>query len=59
MKMLFFSIEVNLLLWLAVVGMLFADPLDVSQAKTMTIIGCGIAAVIQHWAFYNIRKKSN
>ena len=57
--MMFFSIEVNLLLWLAVVGTLFANPLDVSQARTTTIIGCGIAAVIQHWAYYNIYKKPN
>ena len=55
--MMFFSIELNLILWLAVVGILLADPPDVGAAKTTTIIGCVLAAVVQHWAFYNIRKK--
>ena len=59
MKMLFFSIEVNLILWMVVAGILFGNPSDVTGAKTFAIIGFGLAAVVQHWAYYNIRKKQN
>ncbi len=57
--MLFLSIEINLILWLAVVGALFAEASEASHARTIALVGCGVAAVIQHWAYYNIRKKPN
>jgi hypothetical protein len=56
-RLMLFSIEINLILWLAVVGALFADPSDAGLAGPTAIVGCGFAAVIQHWAYHNIRKK--
>jgi hypothetical protein len=56
LKCLFYAIEINLLIWLAVTGavvMSSADPI----VKQMTGAGAIIAAVIQHWAYYNIYKK--
>jgi len=55
--MMFLAIEINLVLWLAVVASLFANPSDASLARTAAVAGCALAAVFQHWGYYNIRKK--
>jgi len=55
--MLFFAIEVNLVMWLAVLGILVSKPPDVGAAKVTALIGCALAAIVQHWAYYTIRKK--
>lgn len=55
--MMFLAIEINLILWLMVVGQLVGSPSVAGQVKTAAMIGFVVAAVVQHWAYYNIRKK--
>ncbi len=57
MRTLLLVIEINLILWLIMVGVLMGDPSDTGDARTMALIGFGFAAVVQHWAYYRIRKK--
>lgn len=55
LKFIFFAIEVNLILWL---GALFAVQPDVDlDAKTMVLIGCITAAILQHIAYYSLYKE--
>lgn len=57
----FWLLEVNLLLWLAVVGT-FIPPQDLSDdfalntTQYVVIAGCVFAAFLQHWAYYKIYK---
>ena len=54
MKALFFAIEINLLLWLAAVGMsLHGD----GSIWILLLIGAGFAAIVQHWAYYALYKQ--
>lgn len=56
LRRMFLVIEVNLLLWIAVVGTLWAS--DAEHAKTVALVGLGIATVFQHWAYYALRKSA-
>lgn len=58
MKMLFFAIELNLVMWVVVLGILFSKVPHVDAAKMIAFIGFCLAALIQHWAYYNIWKKA-
>ena len=57
---LFWAIELNLLLWMAVFGLLFFGGFDnqetVPAIKGAVIAGIILAAFLQHWAYYNIYK---
>ena len=54
---LFIAIEVNLFIWLAVCGALWAPAdADVPVAHYATG-GMIFAASIQHWAYYNLHRK--
>ncbi len=58
MKLMFYTIEINLLLWLSVCGMLWSDP---SQNKSVTYtatLGFALAALFQHVAYHRIYKRS-
>jgi hypothetical protein len=65
MKILFLSVEVNLVLWLMLGGFaLGGGDLgyewlrgDVSMPRYLPIAGLVFAAVVQHWAYYKVWKK--
>jgi hypothetical protein len=57
LKLLFFSIEVNLALWLGVVGAAWFFPAEDIMKYTATT-GCIVAALLQHWAYYNLYKRA-
>ena len=65
MKFMFFVIQVNLLLWLAVAGAAWTavNVRSVGQAidpwaitESLTGAGLGSAIVLQHWAYHRLRK---
>ena len=55
MKKMFLAIEVNLLLWIALAGVLWSETGSDSSIKTLALVGAGFAALFQHWAYYSIR----
>ncbi len=58
MKLMFYSIEINLLLWLAVCGSLWSGMPQSKSIAYLATIGCAVAAVVQHWAYHRNYKKS-
>ena len=56
-RVVFFSIEINLILWLVVNGFTWMGE-DLSVIKTWTTIGVIGSALLQHWAYYRIYKKA-
>jgi len=59
MKLLYFAIELNLILWLALIGVLFATGTDVGTVKTIAIVGVVLSALVQHCAYYRLRAANN
>ncbi|GJM23861.1 MAG: hypothetical protein DHS20C16_02760 [Phycisphaerae bacterium] len=57
MKFMFYTIEVNLLLWLGVCGMLWTDPSQNKNVTYLATLGCALAALFQHFAYHRIYKK--
>jgi len=57
MKNLFTVIEVNLILWLIVCGAVWSSSVE-SHVKYFAGAGMIISAFLQHWAYYNIYKKT-
>ena len=53
----FYAIEVNLLLWIAVLILVLRSDASL-LTKQVTIFGFIIAAIIQHLAYYNLYKKT-
>ena len=54
----FLAIEINLVIWLAVLGMLFAaEPVE-TPIKTTVVAGVVFAAIVQHWAYYSVYKRA-
>lgn len=52
-RLLYWTVEINLLLWLAVAGAtLFGNA---GVARYVAIAGVTFSAVFQHWAYYNVR----
>lgn len=47
------AILVNLLLWLAVLSSAYRG--DSQSTKTAAVIGCVVAALTQHWAYYKLQ----
>lgn len=68
LRAMFLVVEMNLLLWLAVCGMAWANA-DNSGASwwrgavqvdaTLLLVGFGFAAIVQHWAYYAVRKEAD
>ena len=56
MKKMFLAIEVNLVLWIALVGALWLEPRYEGSTRTFALIGAGFAALFQHWAYYQVHK---
>jgi uncharacterized membrane protein (DUF4010 family) len=61
----FFAVEVNVLLWLALLGMLVANRADAgrsvnvaSDVRWMAGVGVAFAAIVQHWAYYALYKRA-
>jgi len=57
LKGLFYTIEVNLVLWIAVAWTVWESSAQRS-AKLATVGGFIIAALLQHWAYYNLYKRA-
>ena len=61
----FVVVEVNLMLWLALFGATFSNQgstmgADKAVFSTWVIyVGVGFAAVVQHWAYYAVRREAN
>jgi hypothetical protein len=53
----FYAIEINLLFWIAVLIMVWRSAADL-RTQMITTFGFIAAAVIQHWAYYNLYKKT-
>ena len=54
---LYMAIEVNLLLWLAVCGLIWTSACNNKDYVKYAVTGGAIvAAIIQHWAYYNLRR---
>jgi hypothetical protein len=62
LRRIYWSIEINLVLWLVVMGNGLAkrstdywpDVLEVDS--TVVLVGLGLSAVLQHWAYYGLRR---
>ena len=57
-KCLFLTIEINLLLWLAVGGMVLASDQEIPELRIMVLLGAAFAAIFQHWAYYAVYKRA-
>lgn len=59
-RFLYWSVEINLVLWFMSFGLIVAD-VDTDEyklsGKIIVIIGLIFSAIVQHWAYYNIRKE--
>ena len=49
------TIEVNLILWLAMLGCLFSESMA-THSRSVVIVGLLFAAIAQHWSYYQFRK---
>lgn len=53
----FYAIEINLLFWIAVLILVWRSPADLTT-QMVTTFGFIAAAVLQHWAYYHMYKKT-
>ncbi len=58
LKRLFITIEVNALLWLAVCGAIWSSRSVEPNVKYLATAGMILAALLQHWAYYNIYRST-
>ena len=56
LRLLYWSIEINLILWIVLVGALLAPAADVKFAGKVAIVGFALSALLQHWAYYHVRR---
>ncbi len=56
MKKLFMTIEVNLVIWLLLCGALWSSATVSPQIKQWASFGMFVAALLQHWAYYDLYK---
>lgn len=54
---LFTTIEINLFIWLIVCGAIWKSPSVDDHIKHLTATGMIIAALLQHWAYYNLYRR--
>jgi len=57
MRNLFTVIEVNVLLWLVVCGAVWTSSAE-QKTKIVAVAGMVISALLQHWAYYNLYRKT-
>ena len=59
LRKLVLTVEINLILWLAALGMvMMASDKDASTLKPLIIVGVAFAAIVQHWAYYAAYKRA-
>lgn len=58
LKGLFTTIEINVLIWLSVCGAIWSSPSVEPHVKHFATAGMVIAALLQHWAYYNIYRRA-
>ena len=58
LKKLFLTVEINLILWLAALGMVMASDQDATGLKVHIVFGVAFAAIVQHWAYYAAYKRA-
>lgn len=56
LKGLFWVIEINLVLWLVVLVLAIRSAEVPLSLKYTVGAGCVLSALLQHWAYYNLRK---
>lgn len=56
MKTMFLAIELNLILWIALAGYLYAGVPDWGTLKKVVLAAAAFAAVVQHVAFHHLRR---
>jgi len=54
-KLIFWGIEINLILWLAAFGSVAAGK-EWSLPASLCVVGVIGSAILQHWAYYHIYK---
>lgn len=58
LKGLFWAIEINLLIWMAASGWIWWTPAVPRHIKYIVTAGLIVAALLQHWAYYNLYKRA-
>lgn len=53
--LLYWTIEINLICWVATLGALISGT-ERGMAVGMALAGFVLAAALQHWAYYHLRK---
>ena len=58
LRIMFLVVEINLLLWLAMVGVTlhFVEP--TKPAAIMAFAGIAFAVIVQHWAYYAVYEQA-
>ena len=49
------TIEINLILWLVAIGCVLTEQ-DYNLLRLIAIAGFALTALLQHWAYYYLRK---
>jgi hypothetical protein len=57
LRYLFVTIEINLILWFGVAGTVWGSSAELF-VKLTTTAGVIVAALLQHWAYYNLYKRA-
>ena len=57
LKFLYWSIEINLIMWILMLGILFTSQ-EMELVKPVAIIGFVLSMLLQHWAYYRLYKAS-
>jgi hypothetical protein len=56
MKTMYFAIEANLIVWIALAAYLFSGPPDSGTLRAIVFTGGGLAALLPHGAHYVLRR---
>ena len=58
LKLLFWVIEINLILWVIALGSVFSVDMQGRGVKGVIIAGVVFAILAQHWAYYSVYKRA-
>lgn len=58
LKLLFWTIEINLILWVVALGAVFSADEHGPTAKSVVAVGLVFAMLAQHWAYYAVYKRA-
>ncbi len=68
LRTMFLCVEINLLMWIMLCGMAWSAARDRATSWVggdavvsgkLLLVGLVFAAIIQHWAYYSVRKAAN